>query len=51
MARPDIGFVLIVPKTSLLRMKTVFKNVRQPWYQIGVIRVRKPGWPQVIFSK
>ena len=46
-----IGFVLIVPKTSLLRMKTVFKNVRQPWYQIGVIRVRKPGWPQVIFSK
>ena len=46
-----IGFVLIVPKTSLLRMKTVFKNVRQPWYQIGVIRVRKPDWPQVIFSK
>ena len=46
-----IGFVLIVPKTSLLRMKTVFKNVRQPWYQIGVIRIRKPGWPQVIFSK
>ena len=46
-----IGFVLIVPKTSLLRMKTVFKNVRQPWYQIGVIRVRKPNWPQVIFSK
>jgi len=46
-----IGFVLVVPKTSLLRMKTVFKNVRQPWYQIGVIRMRKPGAPQVIFSK
>ena len=46
-----IGYVLIMPKTSLLRMKTVFKNIRQPWYQIGVIRVRKSGAPQVVFSK
>ena len=46
-----IGFVLIVPKTSLPRIKTVFKNIRQPWYQIGVIRVRKPGKDQVYYSK
>ena len=46
-----IGFVLIVPKTSLLRMKTVFKNVRQPWYQIGVIRMRKNNGPQLFYSK
>ena len=46
-----IGFVLIVPKTSLPRIKTVFRNIRQPWYQIGVIRVRKNNGPQVYFSK
>ena len=46
-----IGYVLIMPKASLQRMKTVFKNIRQPWYQIGVIRVRKPVAPQVVFSK
>ena len=46
-----IGFVLIVPKTSLLRIKTVFRNIRQPWYQIGVVRVRKNNGPQVYFSK
>ena len=46
-----IGFVLIMPKTSLLRMKTVFRNIKQPWYQIGVIRVKKPNMPQVYFSK
>ena len=47
-----IGFVLIMPKNQLARMKTVFKNIRQPWHQIGVIRVRKPATaPQVYFSK
>ncbi|MCQ2390767.1 MAG: phosphoribosylformylglycinamidine cyclo-ligase [Kiritimatiellae bacterium] len=47
-----IGFVLIMPKSQLARMKTVFKNIRQPWHQIGVIRVRKPATaPQVYFSK
>ena len=46
-----IGFVLIVPKTSLPRIKTVFRNIRQPWYQIGVVRVRKNNGPQVYFSK
>ena len=46
-----IGFVLIVPKTSLARIKTVFRNIRQPWYQIGVVRVRKNNRPQVYFSK
>ena len=46
-----IGFVLIVPKTSLPRIKTVFRNIRQPWHQIGVIRVRKPGMEQVYYTK
>ena len=46
-----IGYVLIIPKASLPRLKTVFKNIRQRWYQIGVFRVRKPGMPQVVFSK
>ena len=46
-----IGYVLVIPKASLPRLKTVFKNIRQRWYQIGVIRVRKPGMPQVVFSK
>ena len=46
-----IGFVLIVPKTSLPRIKTVFRNIRQPWYQIGVVRMRKNNGPQVYFSK
>ena len=46
-----VGYVLIVPKTSLPRIKTVFKNIKQPWYQIGVIRVKKPGMEQVYFSK
>ena len=46
-----IGFVLIVPKTSLPRIKTVFRNIRQPWHQIGVVRVRKNNGPQVYFSK
>ena len=46
-----IGFVLIVPKASLPRIKTVFRNIRQPWYQIGVVRMRKNNGPQVYFSK
>ena len=46
-----IGFVLIVPKTSLPRIKTVFRNMRQTWHQIGVIRVRKPGMESVFYSK
>ena len=46
-----VGYVLVMPKTSLARMKTVFRNLRQPWCQIGVVRVRKPGAPQVVFSK
>lgn len=46
-----IGFVLIVPKASLPRIKTVFRNIRQAWYQIGVVRVRKGNGPQVYFSK
>ena len=46
-----IGFVLIVPKASLPRIKTVFRNIRQPWHQIGVVRVRKNNGPQVYFSK
>ena len=47
-----IGFVLIMPKNQLPRLKTVFRNIRQPWHQIGVIRVRKPAnAPQVYFSK
>lgn len=46
-----VGYVLIIPKASLPRLKTVFRNIRQRWYQIGVIRVRKPGMPQVVFSK
>ena len=46
-----IGFVLIVPKASLLRIKTVFRNIRQPWHQIGVVRMRKNNGPQVYFSK
>jgi len=47
-----IGFVLIIPKNQLSRVKAVFRNIRQPWYQIGVIRVRKPAnAPQVYFSK
>ena len=33
-----IGFVIIIPKTELPRVKTLFRNIRQPWYQIGVIR-------------
>jgi phosphoribosylaminoimidazole (AIR) synthetase len=33
-----IGFVIIVPKTELPRIKTIFRNIRQPWHQIGVIR-------------
>ena len=32
-------------------MAAVFRNIRQPWYQIGVIRVRKNNGPQVIYSK
>ena len=46
-----VGYVLIMPKSSLRRMSTVFKNMRQPWYQIGVIRVRKNNGPQVFYSK
>ena len=46
-----IGFVLIVPKTSLPRIKTVFRNMRQTWYQIGVIRVRKTGMESVFYAK
>ena len=46
-----IGYVLIMPKTSLKRMAAVFKNIRQPWCQIGVIRVRKGNGPQVVYSK
>ncbi len=46
-----VGFVLIVPKTSLPRIKAVFRNIRQPWYQIGVIRVRKPGMAPVYYVK
>ena len=42
-----IGFVLIMPKASLKRMAQVFRNIRQPWKQIGVIRVRKGDAPQV----
>ncbi len=42
-----IGFVLIVPKTSLARIKRVFANMRQPWYQIGVIR---KGKGQVVYA-
>lgn len=33
-----IGFVLIMPKVSLARMKTVFRNMKQEYYEIGVIR-------------
>lgn len=36
-----IGFVLIIPKASLPALKTVFRSIRQPWYQIGVIRKGK----------
>ena len=46
-----VGYVLIMPKTSLKRMAAVFRNIRQPWYQIGVIRVRKNNGPQVFYSK
>ena len=46
-----VGYVLIMPKTSLKRMAAVFRNIRQPWYQIGVIRVRKNNGPQVIYAK
>ena len=45
-----IGFVLIVPKASLPRIKTVFRNMRQTWHQIGVIRVRKPGMEPVYYK-
>ena len=46
-----IGYVLIIPKNQLPRVKAVFRNIRQPWYQIGVIRVKKPNMPQVYYSK
>ena len=46
-----VGYVLIMPKASLKRMATVFKNLKQKWYQIGVIRVRKGNGPQVVYSK
>ena len=46
-----VGYVLIMPKASLKRMAAVFKNIRQKWYQIGVIRVRKGDAPQVVYSK
>ena len=46
-----IGYVLIMPKASLKRMTAVFKNINQPWSQIGVIRVRKGNGPQVFYSK
>ena len=46
-----VGYVLIMPKASLKRMATVFKNMKQKWYQIGVIRVRKGNAPQVVYSK
>ena len=46
-----IGYVLIMPKTSLKRMTAVFRNIRQPWYKIGVIRVRKGNGPQVFYTK
>ena len=46
-----VGYVLIMPKASLKRMATVFKNIKQKWYQIGVIRVRKGNGPQVVYSK
>ena len=46
-----VGYVLIMPKASLKRMATVFKNLKQKWYQIGVIRVRKGDAPQVVYSK
>ena len=44
-----IGFVLIIPKNQLTRVKTIFKNLRQRWYQIGVIRVRKPSTAQQVY--
>ncbi|MGN0852245.1 MAG: phosphoribosylformylglycinamidine cyclo-ligase [Kiritimatiellia bacterium] len=46
-----VGFVLIVPKKELAKIKTLFKGIRQAWKQIGVIRVRKGNGPQVVFSK
>ena len=46
-----VGYVLIMPKASLKRMATIFKNMRQKWYQIGVIRARKGNGPQVVYSK
>ena len=46
-----VGYVLIMPKTSLKRMAAVFRNIRQKWYKIGVIRVRKGNGPQVYYSK
>ena len=50
-ALPLIGFVIIIPKNQLSRMKAVCRNIHQPWYQIGVIRVKKPNMPQVYYSK
>ena len=46
-----VGYVLIMPKSSLRRMAAVFKNIHQKWYKIGVIRVRKNNGPQVFYSK
>jgi phosphoribosylformylglycinamidine cyclo-ligase len=46
-----VGYVLIMPKASLKRMAAVFRNIKQKWYQIGVIRVRKGNGPQVVYSK
>jgi len=45
-----IGFVIILPKAQLPRLKAVFRNIRQPWYQIGVVRVRKGHGPQVVYK-
>ncbi len=46
-----IGFVIILPADQLPRVKTLFRNLRQSWKQIGVIRKRKGDSPQVVFSK
>jgi phosphoribosylformylglycinamidine cyclo-ligase len=45
-----VGYVLIMPKASVKRMTAVFKNIKQKWYQIGVIRVRKGNGPQVVYA-
>lgn len=46
-----VGFVIILPEDQLPRVKTLFRNMRQTWKQIGVIRKRRGDEPQVAFSK